>query len=164
MGRPPAEIDENTLLSLCEKMASPAEMALELGVSIPTVTSRIKKLQETQGVLLQYRAVRNLHLTNLQAQCLEAITPDKIQDAEMIDLVRAFKILHDAEVETKDSGKMSGLVAALIQIEKEEIGARTKITETKQILAMAEGQEACDEMLENFMSSSDSPRQGRADN
>ena len=145
MGRPKAEIDQETLMDLAERGFSPTEMANEFGVSIPTLTSRIKELQEEQGIILQWRSVRNLHLTQLQARCLEAITQNKISQASLRDLVIAFKVLHEAELDVKESGKVSGLVAYLMQIEREEIGARTGVTETKQIIAMATGPE--DQMI-----------------
>ena len=138
MGRPQAEIDMEALVDMAARGFSPQEMSTELGVSVPTLNNRIRKLQDEQGVILQYRAVRNLHLTQLQAKCLESITPGKIAAASLRDLVVAFKVLHDAEIDTKeDGGKVSGLVSYLMQIEKEEINARTGITETTKIIAMA---------------------------
>jgi DNA-binding Lrp family transcriptional regulator len=124
MGRPEKEIDIDSLVDLASKGLTQKELAAEFDVSIPTIASRIAKLQEEQGVLLQYRSIRNLHLTKLQARCLEAVSPAKINAASMLDLVRAFKILHDAETETKENGKVRGLVAYLLQIEKEEASAR----------------------------------------
>jgi DNA-binding Lrp family transcriptional regulator len=139
MGRPKAEIDELALIDLATRGFSTTEMAEKFEVSPPTITARIKQLQEEQGVILQWRAVRNLHLTQLQARCLEAVTDSKITNASLRDLVVAFKVLHDAELETKEQGKVSGLAAYLMQIEREEINARTggTVTETKQIIALA---------------------------
>lgn len=124
MGRNPKEIDIEAMIDLASRGVPQTEIAEHLGVSTPTIATRIQKLQEEQGILLQYRGLRNLHLTKLQAKCLEAISDTKIKDATMIDLVRAFKILHDAETETKDGTKVHGLVAYLLQIEKEEVSGR----------------------------------------
>jgi len=149
MGRPRVDIDELALIDMATRGFSPVEMAGELGVSIPTLQSRIRDLQEEQGVILQYRAVKNLHLTQLQAKCLEAINPGKIAAASLRDLVIAFKTLHEAEHDIKDGegGKVSGLVSYLLQIEKEEISSRmgnSEMTTTK-VLALAQKVEESEE-------------------
>jgi DNA-binding Lrp family transcriptional regulator len=149
MGRPRADIDELALIDMATRGFSPAEMAGELGVSIPTLQNRIKELQEEQSVILQYRAVKNLHLTQLQAKCLEAINPGKIAAASLRDLVIAFKTLHEAEYDIKagEGGKVSGLVSYLLQIEKEEISSRmgnSEMTTTK-VLALAQKVEESEE-------------------
>ena len=149
MGRPRVDIDELALIDMATRGFSPVEMAGELGVSIPTLQSRIRDLQEEQSVILQYRAVKNLHLTQLQAKCLEAISPGKIAMASLRDLVIAFKTLHEAEHDIKDGegGKVSGLVSYLLQIEKEEISSRmgnSEMTTTK-VLALAQKVEESEE-------------------
>jgi len=149
MGRPRKEIDMETLLDLSERGLNQKELAEALGISIPTLAGRITELQQEQGILLQYRNLRNLHLTKLQARCLEAITVDKITEASLIDLARSFKILHDAETETSDGGKVKGLVAYLIQIEKEEAATRLGApVSDSQLLDMAEKQTAEDSFFE----------------
>ena len=139
MGRPQKEVDMEALVDLMSKGFDERSVAGELGISLPTLQSRIKQLQDEEGVTLQYRSVRNLHLTQLQAKCLEAINPGKIAAASLRDLVMAFKVLHDAETETKDGGKVTGLVAYLMELEKETICQRTGTTEISnaRILAMA---------------------------
>lgn len=125
MGRSKKELDVGRMIEMIDQGVSIPQIATELEVSAPTLRARINELQDEQGLILQYRNVRNLHLTQLQARCLEAITPEKIADADIRDLIMAFKVLHDAETETKEGGKISGLVAYLLTIEKEEIACRT---------------------------------------
>lgn len=120
-GRPRKEIDLEIALDLLTRGESVSTIATELGISPITLNSRIKEIQEKQGVLLQYRAIQSLQLTELQARILEAITPEKIADAPLRDLVMSYKILKDKEltIENKPS-EIKGLVAHLIHMEKQE--------------------------------------------
>ena len=97
-------------------------IATELGISPPTLRKRIADIQSKQGLLLQYRSIQSLQLTELQARVLEAITPEKINEAPLRDLVASFKILKDKElnIEGKPS-EIKGLVAHLIYLEKQEL-------------------------------------------
>ena len=115
------ELDTETLIDLAEMGLTQKEQALELGVSVPTLQKRIGDIQKKHGLLMQYRAIQSLQLTELQARCLEAITTDKIEQASLKDLVIAFKVLKDKElnIEGKPS-EIKGLVAYLIEMEKEE--------------------------------------------
>ncbi len=120
-GRLPEDIDMETALDLITRGESVPIVASELGVSPPTLRKRIQDLQLKQSVLLQYREVQSLQLTELQARILEAITPDKIEGASLRDLVMSYKILKDKEqvIEGKPS-EIKGLVAHLIHLEKQE--------------------------------------------
>lgn len=120
-GRLEKPVDMEIVLSLLERGEKPPAIAKELGISVNTLRRRISGLQEKQGVLLQYRALQALHLTELQARVLEAITPAKIEEAPLRDLVACFKILKDKElvIEGKPS-QIKGLIAHLIQMEKTE--------------------------------------------
>lgn len=118
------EVDVSAMLDLIERGATVPEMTTVLGVSAPTLRRRIADLQEKQGLLLQYKAIQNLQLTELQARCLEAITPEKIESASMYELIRSFKILKDAELEVRDNTKMSGLVGYLLELEKQNFAIR----------------------------------------
>lgn len=115
------ELDSETLYDLGEMGLTQQEAAGELGICRQTLSKRIVQIQEKQGILLQYRALQSLQLTELQARILEAITPDKINDASLRDLILAFKVLKDKELtlEGKPS-EIKGLVAYLIELEKEE--------------------------------------------
>ena len=115
------EIDTEMLMDLQEMGLTQKEAAGELGICTQTLSKRIADVQKKQGLLLQYRSLQSLQLTELQARILEAITPEKIEQAGLKDLVLAFKILKDKEqvIEGKPS-EIKGLVAYLIKIEEEE--------------------------------------------
>lgn len=125
-GRPRTEIDMLAALDLLTRGEKVPAIAEELGISPPTLRKRIAELQKEQGLLLQYRSLQTLQLTALQARVLEAITPEKINEAPLKDLVAAFKILKEKElvIEGKPSD-VKGLVAHLIYLEKREIALRT---------------------------------------
>ena len=97
MGRKKKELDPLKMEELAAKGMSQKEMAKELGCSHVTLTRRMGDLYLKEGLLLNYRSVQTLHLTALQAAILENITPAKIKDASLLDLVKAFGILHKAE-------------------------------------------------------------------
>jgi len=120
-GRVPINIDLDAALDLLNRGEKIPAIAQELGCSAPTLRSRIADLSKKQGLLLKYREIQSLQLTELQARVLEAITPEKINDASLRDLVMSYKILKDKEqvIEGKPS-EIKGLVAHLIHLEKLE--------------------------------------------
>lgn len=124
-GRPPIEVDVMAALDLISRGETIPTISTELGISPPTLRSRIADLSKKQGLLLQYRAVQSLQLTELQARVLEAITPEKINNAPLRDLVASYKILKDKElnIEGKPS-EIKGLVAHLIYLEKQETAVK----------------------------------------
>jgi predicted transcriptional regulator len=124
MGRA-KELNTDVVYDLFERGVPRKEIAQELGISTSTLSARLADIQHKQGLLIHYRTVQNLHLTELQARVLEAITDEKIQEAPLRDLVLAFKVLKDKETEETSSGKLKGLVGYLIQLEKEELGLAT---------------------------------------
>ena len=97
MGRPESDVDMDALLDLIERGESIPAISTELGISAPTLRKRVKDLSMKQGLLLEYRAVQALQLTELQARILEAITPDKIEGANLRDLIMSYKILKEKE-------------------------------------------------------------------
>ena len=104
------------------------------GISIPTLQKRLSDLQDKQGLLLKARDLRNLRLTELQMMVLDAITPEKIANAELRDLMLAFKVLSDREnLEIGKPTEIKGLVSYLVQIEKEKIAGKdfTDITHSQ---------------------------------
>jgi DNA-binding Lrp family transcriptional regulator len=129
VGRPKAEIDLEIAIDLLARGESIPAISTELGISPPTLRARIADLQQKQGVLLQYRAIQSLQLTELQARVLEAITPAKIEEAPLKDLVASYKILkqHELVIEGKPS-EIKGLVAHLIYLEKQEQALKTGTT------------------------------------
>lgn len=121
------DIDTEVLLGFGEMGLSIKEQADEIGCSTATISNRIAKIQQEQGILMKYRALQSLQLTSIQAKILESITPDKIEQAPLRDLVFAFKILKDKEavLDGKPSD-IKGLVGYLIKIEKEELALNAK--------------------------------------
>ncbi len=121
MSQTKVDFDVEAALDLLMRGEKVPAIAQELGVSQSTLRRTIASLQEKQGLLLQYRQLQALQLTELQARVLEAITPEKINDAPLKDLVASYKILKDKElvIEGKPS-EVKGLVAHLIYLEKRE--------------------------------------------
>ena len=121
MGRNKKDVDAEELVDLLERGIPQKEIAVKLEITPPTLSKRIAELQKEQGVLLQYRPLQSLQLTKLQAAVLERITPEKIADAPLRDLILAYKILKDKElvIEGKPSD-IKGLVGYLIELEKLE--------------------------------------------
>jgi hypothetical protein len=121
MGRPFSDIDVDRLVELGRLGFTQKQASEELGVSIPTLSKRMTQLKDQQGILLRYRELQTLQLTSLQARVLEAITPEKINEAPLRDLILAFKILKDKELiaEGKPS-EIKGLVGYLVELEKKE--------------------------------------------
>ena len=118
------QIDNDKLLDLLESGVPAKHIAKYLGVSAPTISRRIGELQTQQGLLLKYRDVQALHLTALQAKVLEAITDDKIAEADLKDLVLCYKVLKDKElVSDGKPSEIKGLVSYLVQMEKEQLVA-----------------------------------------
>lgn len=120
-GRPRREVDMEAVLDLLNRGEKVPTIANELQINPVTLRARIAEIQKEQGLLLQYRSIQSLQLTALQARVLEAITPEKINEAPLKDLVMSFKILKDKELvlEHKPS-EVKGLVAHLIYLEKQE--------------------------------------------
>ena len=135
------EIDTEVLLDLNEMGLTFKDQAEELGCSVSTISSRIAKIQAEQGVLMKYRALQSLQLTSIQAKILEAITPERINEAPLRDLVVAFKILKDKElvVEGKPS-EIKGMVSYLIKMEKEELA----LTQAENVIVEGEVEEVKD--------------------
>lgn len=121
MGRPALDIDLDAAMDLLDRGVRVPEVAEELGIVPQTLRNRIADLQKKQGLLMQYRAIQALQLTELQARVLEAVTPAKIEEAPLRDLVMSYKILKDKElnIEGKPS-EIKGLVAHLIYLERQE--------------------------------------------
>ena len=124
------DFDVEAALDLLMRGEKVPAIAQELGISQPTLRARIADIQQKQGLLLQYRSIQALQLTELQARVLEAITPEKIEEASLRDLVASYKILKDKElnIEGKPS-EIKGLVAHLIYLEKQEAALTDKSIE-----------------------------------
>jgi len=116
------EIDQELMFDMLEKGVARKELAGMLGISSSTLSNRIGDIQKKQGLLLKYRNIQALQLTELQARILEAITPDKIEEAPLKDLVLCYKVLKDKELITEGKpSEIKGLVSYLIHMEKEAV-------------------------------------------
>ena len=122
MGRARSNIETESMLDLLEQGLTQHQVASELGVSTPTLAARIADIQGKQGILLKYRALQSLQLTELQCRVLAAITPEKIDEAPLKDLVGAYKILKDKElvIDGKPT-EIKGLVAYLVEMERQQL-------------------------------------------
>jgi len=123
------DVDPETLWDLGMRGLTQKQASQELGISESTLSKRLANIQSKQGLLMKYRTLQSLQLTELQARVLEAITPEKINEAPMKDLIQAFKILKDKElvIEGKPS-EIKGLVGYLVAMEKKEFELNHKIT------------------------------------
>ena len=120
MGRKKKEIDPEKIYELSSQGMTQKEMAKEFGVSHVTLARRMAELEAKERVLLDYRSLQTLQLTALQIRVLEKITPEKIEEASLPELAKAFKILKDAERGIKEEHyKVTGLIGYLTEIEKE---------------------------------------------
>jgi len=122
MGRPRSDIETEEMLDLLEQGFTQPEIAAEMGVSTPTLAKKIADIQSKQGLILKYRALQSIQLTELQCRVLEAITDEKINEAPLKDLVGAYKILKDKElvVDGKPT-EIKGLVAYLVEMERQNL-------------------------------------------
>jgi len=131
MGRNQKTIDENFLFDALQAGVARKELAGMLGISTQTLSSRIGDLQKKQGLLLQYRNIQALQLTEIQARILESITPDKIEEASLKDLVLCYKVLKDKELVTEGKpSEIKGLVSYLVHLEKEQLAASEPVDVT----------------------------------
>lgn len=122
------DVDPDVLWDLGMRGLTQKQASQELGISESTLSRRLAKIQAKQGLLMKYRALQSLQLTELQARVLEAITPEKINEAPLKDLITCFKILKDKEltIEGKPS-EIKGLVGYLVEMEKKEFELSIKV-------------------------------------
>ena len=123
MARPRKQIDEVVLIKLRESGKTQEEISKELGISIPTVTRRLAVLCHEKGILTKYRQLQSLQLTELQVRILEAVDSKNIEDAPLIDLLRAFHVHWKVEksIQGKESFKVWGLLDHLLELDKYSI-------------------------------------------
>ena len=146
MGRPSAKIDTETLYDLMQRGLDKTELSETLGISKPTLSRRIADITEKQGLLLKYRELQHIQLTELQCRVLEAITPEKIESASLTELTAAFRILKDKElVSLGKPNEITGLVGYLIQLEKDTLAVSQEIIQEAEY---EETEEVCREISE----------------
>jgi hypothetical protein len=132
MGRPQVKLETSEFFDMMAQGMTHKAMATELGMSTPTLEKRIADLQSKTGLIMKYREIQNLQLTELQGRVLEAITPEKIAEASLSELVAAFRILKDKElVVTGKPTEIKGLVGYLVELEKREHTKDITVTVTE---------------------------------
>lgn len=115
-------LNTEILHDLLSKGVPKKSIAQDMGISVHSLNKTIAELQQGQGLLLKYRELQHLQLTGLQAKVLEAITPEKIEAASLVELVSAFKVLKDKELVIQGKAtSITGLVGYLVQLEKEAV-------------------------------------------
>ena len=116
------------LHDLLSKGVPKKQIARDLSISVNSLNKTINELQAGQGLLLKYRDLQNLQLTGIQARILEAITPEKIECASLVELATAFRVLKDKElVMTGKANNITGIVGYLVQLEKEELQSKLPV-------------------------------------
>jgi len=122
MGRDKLKVDEMAILEMRNAGKNIDEISRDLGVSTVTISRRIAELKYKEGLLTKYRELQGLRLTALQFRVLESLTPERINQCSLPDLVRCFSILDKAEraIRGKGSFKVHGLVDYLLEIEREK--------------------------------------------
>jgi hypothetical protein len=127
MGRKKKAVQEVMILEMREQGRTLEEIAQGQSVSTATVSRRVAELQSQHGLLVKYRELQSLQLTELQYSVLEAITPEKIADASLLELIKCFHILEKAKqaIQGKSSLKITGLVGYLIELEKSQMHTRS---------------------------------------
>lgn len=123
MGAPRNDIDPLAVMDMVQKGMTTAQIAEALGANRATLDKKIQALREEQGVIIEFRTVRHLKLTKLQADILDAITPEKIQAASLRDLCLAYKTLADKEADLTGEGetKVKGLLSYLLRLEEQDV-------------------------------------------
>ena len=120
MGRPKKEVDPKLIYEMSVRGATVKQMSKLMGVSPKTLSRRMAELQLNQGLLLRYRTLQTIELTMLQAAILGNITPEKMKDASLLDLCKAYAILKKAELGLKgENVKITGLIGILTKMEEE---------------------------------------------
>ena len=117
------ELSPSSLLSFLEAGGTRKEAAAAFQVSLPTIQKICAELQCNEDALNIYKGLQPLHLTALQAEILSRVTSDRLDEADLDTLVRAFNVLKKVELaseENKQKEKITGLVAYLLELEKEE--------------------------------------------
>jgi len=128
MGRSKIQIDVQLLLEMRSQKKSIKEISEEMGISITTLSRRIAELENKEGILSKYRQLQGLELTGLQFRILEGITPERIDNCSLSELLKCFSILKKAELAIQGKGgvKISGLLRYLLDMERNVINCAEK--------------------------------------
>ena len=122
MGRPKKKIDDMSLLKMRGEGKHLQEISGVMGVSIPTLSRRLATLHHEKGILTKYRQLQGLQLTELQARILETADSKNLENASLVELLRAFHVLTKVEkaIQGKETFKVSGLLDHLLALESQE--------------------------------------------
>jgi hypothetical protein len=123
MAKQKNEINSSSLLSFLETGGTQKEAAVAFQVSLPTIQKRIAELQMSKETLEIYKTMQPYHITALQAEVLENITKDKIENADLEVLLKAITVLKKIEMASehnKQREKVTGLVAYLLELERRD--------------------------------------------
>lgn len=90
-------------------------------VETEALRAEVKRLKDRESDIQAYRGKHGLHLTEIQAKILGAISDEKIAQASLRDLTNAYKVLKDKELVTDGKPtEIKGFVGFLLEIEQEE--------------------------------------------
>ena len=111
MGRRKKPISTSILLQLRREGKTLKEISSQLAVSVPTLSRRIAELENSEGILTKYRELQGLQLSSLQFRILQAVTPEKMQNCSITELLLSFHILKKAEIAIRGTGssRVSGI-------------------------------------------------------
>jgi hypothetical protein len=124
-------IEDDILYDCLERGMTIKDMSDTFDISCRRISKKMADIQSKQGILTQYRSLQSLQLTELQARVLENITPEKLAEAPLRDLMYAFKVLKENELVLDGKPtELKGLVGYLIQLEKEEVACNSPVEAT----------------------------------
>jgi len=127
MGRRQLNIDNDLMLDLITSGMSSREIAETMGVSIPTLESRIKELQNSEKALLAYDKVHHLGLIAVQQKLIDGVTDEKITAAPLGQIAQAYGVFNKAkQLATGGPTEIQGLMGYLIALETEDRNASTQ--------------------------------------
>jgi hypothetical protein len=120
-GRPKKEVDLLSALDLLVRGESVPTVAECMGISAPTLRTKIDELKKKAELISEYREVQPDQFTELQAKMLENISDEKLEKASLKDLVTGIKTIKNLElVMLGKPTEINGLVSYLIHIEQKE--------------------------------------------
>jgi hypothetical protein len=122
MGRNRVAFDVEQMLELIGQGMGDKDIAANMGVSIPTLKSRIAELEEKESAILHYSKVQHIELLDVQQRLIAGVTDAKIAEAPLGQIANAFGIFKKAEhLNTGKPTEIVGLMGYLLTLEAEEI-------------------------------------------
>jgi hypothetical protein len=116
-------VDTELLIDLISSGMNRKDTALALGISPPTLDSRIAELQKEESALLAYDKVHHLDLINVRQRLTSGVTDEKIAEAPLSSIAQAYGIFTKAhQLTTGRPTELVGLMGYLMRLEKEDRG------------------------------------------